>query len=232
VTRAFFITGTDTGVGKTLVAAGLLHAANERGWSTLGLKPVAAGGEPRGDAIVNRDARLLQATASVRLDYPAVNPVALTEAIAPHIAAAREGRTLTAAVLATHCREQLAANDAELAVVEGAGGWLVPLQGRETMANLAALLGLPVILVIGLKLGCLNHALLTSSAIRDAGLPLAGWAASCAGPPMTALQENLATLREWLPAPCIGVLPDLGPDAGPAAAAAYLRLSVLTGHAQ
>ena len=225
--QAFFITGTDTGVGKTLVAASLLHAAGATGAATLGLKPVAAGGSVYAGEFQNEDARLLQMTASIALDYAQVNPVALQAAIAPHIAARQEGVSLSVAALADHCREVLQHRGADFAVVEGAGGWLVPLAGQDTMADLAAAIGLPVILVIRLQLGCLNHALLTAGAITSAGLPLAGWIGSAAPDAMAAANENLATLRERLPAPCLGVLPYLGADPNPAQAAAYLDLKPL-----
>lgn len=225
--RAYFVTGTDTGVGKTLVTAALLHAANARGWSTIGLKPVAAGGASHDGTYMNDDARVLQATASIGLDYAAVNPVALTDAIAPHIAAERDGRTLNAGELAAHCRHQLNASGAEFAVAEGAGGWLVPLDARTTMADLAAALDWPVILVVAMRLGCLNHALLTAGAIEATGLTLAGWVANVTGDAMEAEAENLATLDDWLPAPRLGFIPNLGPHARPADAAGCLDLTVL-----
>ncbi|UCG73281.1 MAG: dethiobiotin synthase [Chromatiales bacterium] len=225
--RAYFITGTDTGVGKTLVGAALLHAANAQGWSTIGLKPVAAGGTHHDGVFMNEDACLLQATASIELDYAAVNPAALADAIAPHIAAERDGRTLNAAELATHCRHQLATSGAEFAVAEGAGGWLVPLDARTTMADLATSLGWPVILVVAMRLGCLNHALLTARAIEAAGLALAGWVANVTGEQMAAEAANLATLDNWLPAPRLGCIRQLGPDPQPADAAGYLDLSLL-----
>ncbi len=230
--RAYFVTGTDTAVGKTLVAAALLHAANARGWSTIGLKPVAAGGVSHDGTYVNEDARLLQATASIPLDYAAVNPVVLHDAMAPHIAAARDGRRLNADELAAHCRRQLDASHAEFAVAEGAGGWLVPLDAPATMADLAADLGWPVILVVAMQLGCLNHALLTAREIDAAGLTLAGWVANVTGATMAAEAENLATLDDWLPAPRIGLIRNLGPDPRVADAAAHLDLSLLPDPAQ
>ncbi|MGI9331036.1 MAG: dethiobiotin synthase, partial [Gammaproteobacteria bacterium] len=219
--------GTDTDAGKTLVALSLLHAAHAKGLSTLGLKPVAAGGSLHAGEFQNEDARLLQNTASVSLEYADVNPVALKAAIAPHIAARQEGVSLSVSALADHCRDLLQHRHADLAVVEGAGGWLVPLAGQDTMADLAVAIGLPVILVIRLQLGCLNHALLTAGAITAAGLPLAGWIGSAARDAMAAADENLATLHERLPGPCLGVLPYLGADPDPADAAVHLDLSSL-----
>lgn len=225
--QAFFVTGTDTSVGKTLVALSLLHAARARGLSTLALKPVAAGGSVHAGEFQNEDARLLQTTASVALDYAEVNPVALKAAIAPHIAARQEGVSLSVPALAEHCHKLLQHRGADFAVVEGAGGWLVPLAEQDTMADLAVAIGLPVILVIRLQLGCLNHALLTAGAITDAGLPLAGWIGSAARDAMAAQDENLATLHECLPGPCLGLLPYLGADPDPAEAAACLDLTAL-----
>jgi dethiobiotin synthetase len=222
-----FVTGTDTGVGKTLVATALLRAARERGLRTIGLKPVAAGCESQQGRWTNADALALQGEASVPLDYADVNPVALRRPIAPHVAAAEQGMRLDAGSLAAHCRTVLAGQAADFAVIEGAGGWLVPLNDQETLADVCAALDCGVVLVVGMKLGCLNHALLTAAAIRDSGCELAGWVASCAGGPMAALEENLATLRAWLPAPCLGVLPDLGAAADAARAAPFLDILAL-----
>lgn len=224
--RGVFVAGTDTGVGKTLVAAALLHAATAQGRRCAGVKPVAAGCELDDGCWVNEDALLLKAAASLPLDYAAVNPVALVPAIAPHIAAAQAGLVLEVAALAAAV-ERVRAQEPELLVVEGAGGWLVPLSERETMADLAAQLGLPVVLVVGLRLGCLNHALLTARSIAAAGLPLAGWVGNTLDPAMPVRDENLATLRTLLPAPCLGVIPDLGAAARPAAAAGFLDLARL-----
>ena len=219
--RAFFVTGTDTGVGKTRVAVGLLHAARAAGRTTAGLKPVAAGAE--GEPPANADALALQAAATVCLDYAIVNPVLLRRAIAPHVAAAEECVALDVADIVTRCEPAFAAA-ADFMVVEGAGGWLVPLNERETMADLCVALDAPVVLVVGMRLGCLNHALLTAAAIRAAGLPLAGWVANACAPGMDAFEANLATLRERLPAPLLGVVPHL---AAADDASAYLDIGPL-----
>lgn len=218
--RAFFVTGTDTGVGKTLVSAALLRAAAARGWRAIGLKPVAAGAVWREGRWVNDDALLLQASASVALDYAQVNPLVLKQAVAPHLAAAAEGVSIDAAALAQHCRD-IARLPHDLLLVEGAGGWLVPLNEHETLADLARLLGWPVILVVGMRLGCLNHAALTAAAIRASGLKLAGWVANVVEPGMTVLEANIATLDARLGAPRLGTIPALGrtPDLMRAAAA-------------
>lgn len=222
----FFVTGTDTGVGKTLVAAALLCAAGSRGLRTIGIKPVAAGCERRDGQWVNADALLLQASATVRLQYAQVNPVALRTAMAPHLAAAEDGVTLTAADIAGHCRDSSRiAHD--LLLAEGAGGWLVPLNERESMADVAGALGWPVILVVGMRLGCLNHALLTAAAIRAAGLELAAWVANSAGPDMPALAANIETLDAHLGAPRLGALPWLGSGVDIETAARYFDISLL-----
>lgn len=227
---AYFVTGTDTGTGKTLVTAALLRAGAARGWRTIGIKPVAAGCELRDGAWLNDDALLLQRCATERLDYAAVNPLALRAAMAPHIAAAEDGVAITVAALAAHCAAQ-ARRPHELLLAEGAGGWLVPLNASETMADLATRLGWPVILVVAMRLGCLNHALLTAAAVRAAGLRLAGWVANSTGPAMDRLEPNVTALDERLGAPRLGVVPWLGATAGPEAVAAWLDPAPLRGSA-
>lgn len=219
---AYFVTGTDTGVGKTLVSGALLAAARRRGLRCAGLKPVAAGGLPVRGGVENEDATLLRGLAAMPLEYAEVNPVALRLAAAPHLAAEAEGRTLHVAPLVDHVARVREAHGIDFLLVEGAGGFLVPLNDRETLADLAAALGFPVILVVGLRLGCLNHALLTAAAIRAAGLPLAGWIGSSPGPDMDLLAGNLASLEARLPGPCLGVLPWLGPRPDVAQAAEAL----------
>lgn len=207
VKKAFFIAGTDTNVGKTLVAAGLLVAAKNHGLTTAALKPVAAGCEKTEAGLRNEDALLLQSVITTPLVYEQINPVALQAAIAPHIAAQQEKRVLSADRLAGFCRGSL--NQADITLVEGAGGWRVPLNPQETMADLAKVLNLPVILVVGMRLGCISHALLTIEAIRNDGLPLAGWVANCVDADMPVLQENIQSLAARIPAPCAGVIPYL-----------------------
>ena len=214
MSRRFFVAGTDTGVGKTLISCALLHAAAARGVSTLGLKPVAAGCDDTPQGLRNDDALALMAASTVKLDYMQVNPVALREPIAPHIAAQHEQRTLQASRLAGLCRGAL--SKADLVLVEGAGGWRVPLSGRETLATLAQELRLPVILVVGIRLGCLNHALLTAEAIRHDGLPLAGWVANVVDPGTACIDANIDTLQRWLGAPMLARVPytpEIRPDA-------------------
>lgn len=193
----FFITGTDTGVGKTHVACRLLQQAAQAGRQTLGLKPVAAGAQ----YARNEDALLLQQASTVSLPYAQINPYCFDDPIAPHLAAAKQGAVLSASDIAQHVQQVIATTSADYVVIEGAGGWLVPLNERETLADVACRLNVPVILVVGMKLGCLNHALLTASAIRDDGLTLAGWVANAWGQPMSALDANIATLEQRLRAP-------------------------------
>jgi len=204
--KRFFITGTDTDAGKTFVSVLLLHALQQRGLRTLALKPVAAGCELVDGELCNDDALQLRAAMTEALPYVQVNPVALQAAIAPHIAAAEEGRRLSVQRLAGLIRGAWM-TPADVTLIEGAGGWLVPLNERETLAGLVKELQLPVILVVGVRLGCLNHALLTAQAVAATGLPLAGWVANCIDPNAARIDENIATLKAMLPAPCLGVIP-------------------------
>lgn len=204
--KRFFIAGTDTDAGKTLVTTGLLTAANRKGMRTIGLKPVAAGCEQTPDGLRNSDALQLQQAASVKLSYEQINPIAFEPPIAPHIAAEQEGRALTADRLAAYCRGAMM-QPADLVLVEGAGGWRVPLSMRESLARLPQLLELDVILVVGMKLGCINHAILTAEAIARDGLRLAGWVANHVDPEMACPEENLATLERLFRAPLIGRVP-------------------------
>jgi dethiobiotin synthetase len=220
--RGYFIAGTDTGVGKTLVTCTLLERARADGLRAAGMKPVAAGCAHTPDGLRNDDALALIAHAGIAADYATVNPVALPDPLSPHLAAARAGVQIDLATIGA-AYSRLAAR-ADLTLVEGAGGWLAPLSDTTTMADLARALDLPVILVVGLRLGCLNHAQLSARAIAADGCVLAGWIGSVIDPAMLALDDNLATLRRRLPAPCLGVLP-WAPGAGPATLAAHLRLA-------
>jgi dethiobiotin synthetase len=207
VSRTWFVTGTDTEVGKTAVSCALLEAAGTRGLRTAAVKPVAAGCDRLGR---NEDALQLLDSMTEALEYGQVNPVALREAVAPHIAAHREGRELQVERLAAACREVMNCG-ADLVLVEGAGGWRVPLGPRETLADLARELGVEVVLVVGMRLGCINHALLTAEAIRGDGLELAGWVANQCGPRMACHAENLDTLRDLIGAPLLGEVPRITP---------------------
>ena len=203
--KAFFVTVTDTNVGKTMISAGLLVAAKNRGLTTAALKPVAAGCEKTTAGLRNEDALLLQSVITQKLEYEQINPIALEAAIAPHIAAQHEKRSLSVDRLAGFCRGVL--SSADFTIVEGAGGWRVPINPRETMADLAKNLQLPVILVVSMRLGCLNHALLTLEAIVRDGLSVVGWVANCMDADMPSLRENIDSLLARIPAPCLAVVP-------------------------
>lgn len=222
MTNAFFITGTDTGVGKTTVSCALLAAANAKGLSTLALKPIAAGCEKTAEGWRNEDALALMSVMSEPLSYPEVNPITLPDSLSPHLAAKNANRRVTIQQLAGFCRGSLSRR-ADLKLVEGAGGWRVPINEREMLSALPRELGLPVILVAGLRLGCLNHSLLTTEAILRDGLTLAGWVGNIVDPDMAACDENIATLKSLLPAPCLGVLP-WAPHATAAERAEWLQL--------
>jgi len=225
MSRAYFVTGTDTEVGKTTIAAGLLHAARLTGLSTAAAKPVASGCVRTSDGLRNDDALALLGECSLALAYDEVNLFAFAPAIAPHLAAREAGVELSVARLLPAVRRVLD-KGADFSLVEGAGGWRVPLTGRENLSDLAIALRLPVILVVGVRLGCINHALLSVEAIERDGLSLAGWVANIVDPQTSRLEENLATLAERLPAPCLGRVPRLA-TATPAAVAAYLDLRPL-----
>lgn len=224
--NAYFIAGTDTEVGKTTVSAGLLQAARREGLTTLGAKPVASGCDlVPGGGLRNSDALALMAESTLALPYEAINPFAFEPAIAPHIAASEAEVALTVQALLPPMRAVLA-QAAAFTLIEGAGGWRVPLAGQDNLSDLAIALGLPVILVVGVRLGCINHAVLTAEAIARDGLVLAGWVANIIDPQTSRLEANLATLAERLPAPCIGRVPYLR-DASAAAVADHLELSRL-----
>jgi len=207
MSKTWFVTGTDTEVGKTAISCALLAAAAAAGLRTAAVKPVAAGCDDQGH---NDDALQLLDCMTEPLDYAQVNPVALEAAIAPHIAAEREGKRLQAGRLAGICRGVMMGK-ADFVLIEGAGGWRVPISPRETLADLAVQLQVGVILVVGMRLGCINHALLTAEAIRRDGLELAGWVANQPGERMVCHEENLDTLRRLLPAPLMGEVPYLEP---------------------
>ncbi|MBD3894054.1 dethiobiotin synthase [Hydrogenophaga sp.] len=208
-----FVTGTDTGVGKTLVSAALLHTLARQHRRVVGMKPVAAGLIEHQGGWVSEDLLALRAASTVAVPSALDNPVALPDPVSPHLAAARAGRPVDVAELLAAYRHLQGLADA--VVVEGAGGWRVPLNAHETLADLARAIGAPVLLVVGLRLGCLNHALLSAEAIRADGLHLAGWVANTLDPAMLCRDENIDTLRQRLGAPLLGVVPwqPQGPDA-------------------
>lgn len=217
--RAFFVTGTDTGVGKTHVTCALLHATRRLGLTAVGMKPIAAGIEADGR---NDDVVQLLAASSIQPLLEWVNPYLYAPPIAPHIAAAEAGRPIAMEVI-RHAFEQLRPL-ADVIWVEGVGGFRVPLDARYDAADLAQALALPVVLVVGIRLGCLNHALLTAEAIAARGLILTGWIANRIDPAMARFEANLDTLQTRLNAPLLGVIPH---GANPEQAALALRLSAL-----
>ena len=218
---SYFITGTDTGVGKTLVSCALLRAFKEQGKSVVGFKPVAAGCD---DDDHNEDAKCLRAASNVLVTYGQINPYCFPHAIAPHLAANHAGVRIDFVRIMQSFKE-LSALAGEV-VVEGVGGFSVPLNEDQDSADLARQLGLPVILVVGMRLGCLNHALLTQRAITDYQLKCAAWVANVLDADMPALQENIAALRQRIDAPLLGIIPfQAQPDAE--VAVRYLDLSLL-----
>lgn len=207
---AFFVTGTDTGVGKTLIATALAYQFAQAGYQTIGMKPVAAGVDTLAGATVNEDVTALMSASNVDAPLSLVNPYLFTPPIAPHIAAQQAGQSIEInhILYAYHQLKDLA----EVVIVEGAGGFYVPLNDTQTSADLVQALNVPVILVIGMRLGCLNHALLTQQAIMAKGLQLAGWVANVIDEDMSYLQDNIDTLNARIHAPCLGVVPWLNRD--------------------
>lgn len=223
-----FVTGTDTGVGKTHVSAALLHWCAQQGWRSAGFKPVAAGTTLIDGQRVNEDVQALRQTGSVLLADAEVGPLQFEAACAPQISAALEDRHIDPATILSAARHL--ASRADVVVVEGVGGFCVPLGPEWDTADLAVAIGLPVILVVGLRLGCISHALLTAEAIRTRGLLLAGWIANTVDPDMAHSEGNLASLHHEITrrhqAPCLGVVPWLDTPL-PAAVAAHLDAAAL-----
>jgi dethiobiotin synthetase len=228
--RGVFVTGTDTGVGKTLASCALIHALREAGVEVLPMKPIAAGAIERDGHWANEDSlALLQAAGSDVSLLCDVTPVLLREAMAPHLAARHENRALALAPIEASF-ERLAARG-RFVVVEGVGGFKVPLgKGLDTV-DLARAIGLPLVLVVGMRLGCLNHALLTAESIERSGLRLAGWIANALDPAMAAADENVAALEERLGAPLLGRLPHR-PNPDPRSLARHIDARVLLRHVE
>jgi len=222
--QGFFIAGTDTGVGKSLVACALVHALVARGLRVGVMKPVASGCEMTSEGLRNEDALALMAASNLELTYGLVNPYAFAPPIAPHIAAAEAGARIELPRLVDAYRRIAA--QADVVVVEGAGGWLVPLGPERLLADLPATLGLAVVLVVAIRLGCINHALLTAESIARRGLELAGWVANGLDPRASRADENVLSLQQRIGAPCIGRLPPLA-GANAVEAAGHLDSVVL-----
>jgi dethiobiotin synthetase len=223
---ACFVTGTDTEIGKTLVSSAILHKLVQTGVRACGMKPVAAGAEERDGELHNEDAAMLRAAGNVNLPQRITTPFMLRQPCAPHIAAALEGVTIEPVTILTAYAEILGASDAT--VVEGVGGFCVPFSDDFDSAGMAVQLNLPVIMVVGMRLGCISHALLTAEAIIARGLVLAGWVANLVDPDMRFVDENIIALEQRLPAPLLGRVPRLdNPSA--AEAAAFIELAGLPG---
>lgn len=223
--KTYFVTATDTDAGKTVVTCGLLAAARTQGLATLALKPVAAGCQLTEQGLRNDDALALMQAMTLSLPYEQINPLALEPAIAPHIAADEAGVHITVNRLTGYCRGALLARH-DLAFIEGAGGWRVPLNDREMLSGLARELNTPAILVVGMKLGCISHALLTVEAILRDGVKLAGWVANQITPELDRFEENVQTLNRLIPAPCLGSVPFMRPPIS-TTVAEYLDISPL-----
>jgi dethiobiotin synthetase len=221
MTPGIFVTGTNTGVGKTLVAAALTHALAKEGYRVVGLKPVASGSAPDSTGhLRNPDALALQAASSVRLPYELVNPYCFEPGIAPHLAAEEAQQVIAVDDLVAWYGRATA--DADIAIVEGAGGWRVPLHPLGFLSDLPEQLGLRAVLVVGLTLGCLNHARLTLESIQHAGrAPFLGWIGNRVDPGFQRLEGNLHTLERLLGGPPLAIIPPLGPTADPAEVAEF-----------
>ena len=201
-TCRLFVTGTDTGVGKTRIAVGLCLAFAAMARRVAAMKPVASGCRETPDGLRNDDAEALQQAMTVRAGYRDVNPYAFLPAIAPHIAAQEAGTAIDFDVLDRHYQRLRLQSD--VMIVEGAGGWLAPLDARRTFADLALQWQLDVVMVVGLRLGCLNHALLTAESVERRGLRLAGWVGNAVDPNFERTRENVRTLAARIAAPCLG----------------------------
>ncbi len=219
-----YVTGTDTGIGKTLASCALLHALRGHGLRAVGMKPVASGCDRVDGEWKNADALALQTAGEPGIAYADINPFALEHPLAPELAARDAGvEVALPPIFDAHAR---LVEHADALIIEGVGGWAAPLSASLMQADLVRALRVPVVLVVGLRLGCLNHALLSARAIAADGAHLAGWIASHVDPDMERVEDNIAMLRARMPAPCWGVLPH-APDADPATMTRHLRIPML-----
>lgn len=221
MSTAFFVTGTDTGAGKTFTSCVLLHALRQRGLRAVGMKPIASGSEATPEGLRNEDALALQAASDPRPDYARVNPYALREPTAPEIAARLDGVDVRLPPIQT-AFERLRAQ-ADVVLVEGVGGFLAPIHAGLDQCELPRALELPVLVVVGLKLGCINHARLTVEAVQARGFPLLGWIGSLVEPEMLFPDDYFEAVQTALPVPCLGRLPH-APGADPATLTRHLAL--------
>lgn len=201
--QGFFITGTDTNSGKTWATLSLMHYFQRQGKSVAGMKPVASGCFRQQGILKNDDALLIQANATTYVEYDLINPYSYEKPVSPHIAGAEN--PLSEKIIIE--RFDILKNSAQILLVEGAGGWLSPLSNQMDVADLAKLLDLPVIIVVGMQLGCINHARLTWHAIKAQQLPITGWIAVCKDPKMQELSKNIETVKKCLDPPLLGILP-------------------------
>lgn len=201
--QAYFITGTDTNVGKTWATVTLMHYFQQQGKTVIGMKPVASGCVFQNGQLRNEDALLLQQHASVLVDYDLINPYAYLQPVSPHIAGVNNPVQLNSIGEALHRLQDLA----DVILVEGIGGWYAPINAYQAVSDLAQSLALPVIMVVAIRLGCINHARLTYEAICTTGLSCVGWIANCVVPDMLNRDENIDTLEKILGTPLLGVLP-------------------------
>jgi len=197
--KIFFIAGTDTGIGKTYISCKILQHYNKKGLSTVGLKPVGTGGFIQNGKIVNEDALLLLENSSIKLPYEIVNPYSFLPPVSPHIAC----KNLSAVKISSKLQKIIHANNADIYVIEGAGGFQTPINNHETMADLSVSLNFPIILVIAIRLGALNHGILTYNAIKKLNLPIHGWVANIIDPDMIAIKENIKFLTQYIEAPLL-----------------------------
>ena len=204
--KGVFVTGTDTEVGKTFISVGLIEKFKQQALTVAGMKPIASGCEQTPTGLRNVDALAIQQHINIELGYDHINPYTFEAAIAPHIAAEQADEEIDIIVIKERFNE--IQRQADVVVVEGAGGWLVPLNQHQTMADLAISIGLPVVLVVGIRLGCINHALLSVAAIQQSGLPFLGWVANHVD--NRSESEDIGhSLKQRIEAPCLGEVPHL-----------------------
>ncbi len=217
--RGVFITGTDTGVGKTQTTLAIMICLKKQGLRVAGMKPIASGCAQTDSGLRNADALAIQQHGSIALPYSDINPFAYEPPIAPHLAAEEAGRAISMTAIADAYRR--IQRQVDWCLVEGVGGWLVPISARHTTADLVQYLLLPVVLVVGIRLGCLNHTLLSVQSIQRCGLRLLGWVANQVDPDAARPERNIATLRQWIAAPLIGIVPN---ESAPSADALAVHL--------
>lgn len=201
---SFFITGTDTGIGKTHATIALMEQFKKQGYQVAGMKPIASGAEQKNGSLINEDAALIMNACSNPTDYGLINPAVFELPVAPHIAASQSGQNINLEKI-KECFDQLASNN-DIVIVEGAGGWRVPLSESENMADLVKKLGLPVVLVVGFRLGCINHAIMTAELIKKDGLKLIGWLKNQLESGYLFEKDTEITLRNTIPGPFLGAL--------------------------